>query len=198
MENTTNSVRLRGVLASPPQFSHAGRNELFYIFSLSVERLSGTSDRINIVARSELLDCLEIKESSKIEVAGELRSFNNRSGRGSRLVISVFAYEISFTDGEDLNRVELCGALCKPPNLRRTPMGREICDLMLAVPRRYGRSDYLPCIAWGKLAEEVSCLEVGERICLTGRVQSRKYIKTEGLESGERTAFEVSVVSLDE
>jgi single-strand DNA-binding protein len=198
LENTTNNVRLRGVLASPPRFSHAGRNELFYIFTLSVERLSGTPDHINIIARSDLIDCLEIEESSKIEVAGELRSFNNKSGRGSRLVITVFAYEISFTEGEDINCVELCGALCKPPNLRRTPMGRDICDLMLAVPRRYGRSDYLPCIAWGKLAEEVSGLGVGERISLMGRIQSRKYIKSDGADTAERTAFEVSVVSLEE
>ena len=198
MENISNSVRLRGVLASPPRFSHTGRNEVYYIFTLSVERLSGTADNINIIARADMLDGLELSENEKIEVVGELRSFNNRSGQGSRLVITVFAREISFSDGDFENTVELCGVLCKLPNLRRTPMGREICDLMLAVPRRYGRSDYLPCIAWGRLAEATAELGVGDRISLRGRIQSRKYTKTDADGSTERTAFEVSVISLDD
>ena len=129
---------------------------------------------------------------------GELRSFNNKSGKGSKLVISVFAREISFTGEEDKNSVILIGTLCKPPNLRRTPMGREICDLMLAVNRKYGRSDYLPCIAWGRNAELASTWSVGKEIKITGRIQSRKYIKIENGEGIEKVAFEVSVISFED
>jgi single-stranded DNA-binding protein len=103
---------------------------------------------------------------------------------------------MSFTDDEDKNSVSLTGAVCKKPNLRKTPMGRQICDIMLAVNRRYGRSDYLPCIAWGRLAENASELKIGDTITLEGRIQSRKYIKTENGIATERTAFEVSIVSI--
>ena len=133
---TGNYAMLRGVLHSPPRFSHQSREERFYRFSLDVSRLSGTVDTIQVIARSGLLEALEPGGGSKLCVAGEMRSFNNKSGVGPRLVITVFARELWFDDGEDENVVELRGALCKPPNLRVTPLGREICDLMLAVRRR--------------------------------------------------------------
>ena len=154
---TGNYAMLRGVLHEPPRFSHQSREERFFRFSLDVSRLSGTVDTIQIIARSTLLETLEPGGGSKLCVAGELRSFNNKSGVGPRLVITVFARELWFDDGEDENVVELCGVLCKAPNLRVSPMGREICDLMLAVRRRYGRSDYLPCIAWGSSARAAAC-----------------------------------------
>ena len=193
---TGNYAMLRGVLHSPPRFSHQSREERFYRFSLDVSRLSGTVDTIQVIARSGLLEALEPGGGSKLCVAGEMRSFNNKSGVGPRLVITVFARELWFDDGEDENVVELRGALCKPPNLRVTPLGREICDLMLAVRRRYGRSDYLPCIAWGNCARAAARWDVGAAVWLTGRIQSRAYLKTENGETVEKTAYEVSVIHI--
>lgn len=193
---TVNSVELRGSAAGAPQFSHEIRGEKFYSFPLEVERLSGAVDRLNIIARDELLRALTIDGREKLTVRGELRSFNNKSGVGSRLVISVFARELAFEDGEDVNLVQLTGTLCKPPNIRVTPMGREICDLMLAVNRRYGRSDYLPCIAWGLRAREAAEWAVGDKLTLTGRIQSRRYIKLIEGEQVEKTAFEVSITEM--
>lgn len=193
---TGNYAMLRGVLHSPPRFSHQSREERFYRFSLDVSRLSGTVDTIQVIARSGLLEALEPGGGSKLCVAGELRSFNNKSGVGPRLVITVFARELWFDDGEDENVIELRGALCKPPNLRVTPLGREICDLMLAVRRRYGRSDYLPCIAWGNCARAAARWDVGAAVWLTGRIQSRAYLKTENGETVEKTAYEVSVIHI--
>ena len=194
---SNNYAELCGTLGACPVYSHTLRDEVFYTFPLEVERLSGTADRINIILRRELMESLELEERSHIAVRGELRSYNNKSGVGSRLVITVLARQIYFTDEEDRNIVLLRGALCREPNLRRTPMGREICDLMLAVNRRYGRSDYLPCIAWGRCAQLASRLGVGSPLCLTGRIQSRNYIKNENGEAIEKTAFEVSAVEID-
>ena len=192
-----NRVELLGSVGAPPRFSHESRGEKFFCFPLEVERLSGTVDRLNVIAKDELLAALVVDGQGKLAVRGELRSFNNKSGVGSRLVISVFARELAFADGEDANLVQLTGTLCKPPNIRVTPMGREICDLMLAVNRRYGRSDYLPCIAWGARAREAAAWSVGDRLSLTGRIQSRQYIKLIDGQQVEKTAFEVSITELE-
>lgn len=198
-ENTSrNFAQLTGVISTPPVFSHAGRGETFYTFPMEVARLSGATDTVNVIARNELIEGLELIESEKICVTGELRSFNNKSGEGAKLVITVFAKEICLCDGEDSNIVRLTGTLCKPPNLRMTPMGRDICDLMLAVNRRYGRSDYLPCITWGLKAREAADWGVGTVVSLEGRIQSRSYIKIIGGEPVEKTAFEVSVTEISE
>ncbi len=198
-ENTcTNFARLIGVMSAPPAFSHASRGESFYTFALDVARLSGTTDTINIVARSELLSAVEACDTEKLCITGELRSFNNKSGEGAKLVITVFAKEILPCDENDLNLICLTGTLCKPPNLRVTPMGRDICDLMLAVNRKYGRSDYLPCITWGLKAREASYWDTGTTVSLEGRIQSRRYIKLIGGEAVEKTAFEVSVTEIEE
>lgn len=194
---TNNYTELCGVLAGKPVFSHTLHNEVFYTFPLGVERLSGTIDTINVLVRQELLETLEIGEYQHILVKGELRSYNNKSGQGSRLIITVLAKQITLTNEDDRNIVMLRGTICKPPNLRRTPMGREICDIMLAVNRQYGRSDYLPCIAWGRYAQTVSELTVGSVINLTGRIQSRQYIKNENGQPVEKTAFEVSAVEIE-
>jgi single-strand DNA-binding protein len=193
-----NRVRLRGVLAEKPHFSHESRGERFYQFPLDIQRLSGTVDRINIIAREQLLKSLEVEEASKISMVGELRSFNNRSGVGPKLVITVFARELYFDEGEDINTVRLKGTLCKAPSHRITPMGREISDLMLAVNRRYGRSDYLPCIVWGMRAREAGQWSVGTVVSLEGRIQSRKYIKNIDGKPVEKTAFEVSVIGIEQ
>ena len=161
--SVNNYAMLRGVLREPPRFSHENRSERFFRFSLDVCRLSGAVDTIHIIAREALLEALEPKGCEKLCVRGELRSFNNRSGVGARLVISVFAREIWLDDGADENVIELTGVLCKAPNYRITPMGREICDLMLAVRRRYGRSDYLPLLSRKK---EVRTLPSAEKTCV--------------------------------
>ena len=188
-----NRAELRGVLAAAPAYSHTSRGERFYVFPLETRRLSGTADTINVIARESLLNSAEVLEAGRIHVAGELRSFNNRSGVGAKLVISVFARSIALEDGEDINRVELSGTLCKTPVLRVTPLGRDICDIMLAVNRRCGRSDYLPCICWGRRAREYSRLATGDRLSLVGRIQSRRYIKLIDGEGVEKTAYEVSI-----
>lgn len=190
---------LCGTVAEPPVLSHTSgeNNERYVTFPLEIERLSGALDRINIVARETDVAALELTGEPRLTVMGEVRSFNNKSGQGSRLVITVFAKAMEFTDAPDANSVELIGALCKEPTLRKTPMGRQICDVILAVNRRYGRSDYLPCIAWGRTAQELAECSVGDTVALTGRLQSRKYIKTTQDYSEERTAYEISIVTLN-
>ncbi len=198
-ENTSrNYAQLIGVMAAAPVFSHASRGETFYTFPIEVARLSGATDTVNVIVRDELMSALEVTDSQKLCIIGELRSFNNKSGEGAKLVITVFAKEISLCNCEDMNLVRLIGTLCKPPNLRMTPMGRDICDLMLAVNRRYGRSDYLPCITWGLKAREAAEWDIGSVVSLEGRLQSRSYIKIVGGEPVEKTAFEVSVTDISE
>ncbi|MDR3209364.1 MAG: single-stranded DNA-binding protein [Oscillospiraceae bacterium] len=200
LDMTNNNIaELCGSIAEAPRFSHVGGAEEYLTFPLEIERLSGALDKINVVARKADLDALTPDGESKLRVTGEVRSYNNKRGEGSRLVITVLAKELCFAAyAEDQNVVRLAGVLCKTPTLRKTPMGRQICDVMLAVNRKYGRSDYLPCIAWGKCAVELASRAVGERVTLTGRIQSRKYIKATEAGTEERTAFEVSIVSLDE
>lgn len=194
MEQNQNYVELWGTVAQACVFSHENHGQHFYKFPLQVERLSGQIDTPVIVVSESMLPLLSVGEH--IRVTGQLRSFNNKSGQGSRLVITVFAQTVEPGDETSFNRILLSGVLCKPPTLRRTPLGRSICDVILAVNRRYGRADYLPCIAWGQLALQVSEMSVGERLTLEGRVQSRTYTKL--LENGteERTAFEVSIMQL--
>lgn len=191
-----NYAMLRGVLSQAPLFSHESRGEQFYQFPLEVCRLSGVADTVNVIIRQELAESIEPESAGKLCVSGELRSFNNKSGVGPKLIITVFAKELWFDDGDDENIIELTGTICKQPNLRVTPMGREICDLMIAVNRRYGRSDYLPCIAWGVRARESAGWPVGTVVSLNGRIQSRKYTKTIDGETVEKTAYEVSVIDI--
>ncbi|MBE6970107.1 MAG: single-stranded DNA-binding protein [Ruminococcaceae bacterium] len=193
---SSNLVSLIGLPCAIPAFSHESRRELFYTFPLRIDRLSGYSDRLNIIVRQEMLAELSQCAGGYVHIGGELRSFNNRSGVGSRLVITVFAKEISAAEESWENSVELAGTICKPPTLRQTPLGREICDILLAVNRRYGRSDYLPCITWGQNARLASQLQVGDRLVLLGRLQSREYIKNVDGEALRRTAFEVSINEL--
>lgn len=192
-----NKAVLRGVVAEAPIFSHENHGVLYDTFPLSVLRLSGAEDRVNVVAARPLLDACPAAPGGTLEITGEVRSFNNRGGQGSRLVITLYARSLEQARGEHINKLELAGVLCKPPILRRTPLGRDICDLMLAVNRRYGRSDYLPCIVWGALAQRCGALSVGEGVKLEGRFQSRTYQKVTDGVSRERTAFEISVMKLE-
>lgn len=195
---SSNRVRLCGVSADAPVLSHENRAERFYTFPLEVERLSGAVDRINIILRESLLSPARSAVYRPLAVEGELRSFNNRSGQGSRLVITVFARELSLPAAPVWeNTVELEGTLCRPPTLRSTPMGREISDLMLAVNRHYGRSDYLPCIAWGGNARRAASWGVGTRLRLQGRIQSREYTKSLEGQTVRRVAYEVSASEIE-
>ena len=192
-----NRALLCGTVAGEPVLSHENHGVSYDVFPLSVPRLSGAEDRLNVVAARPLLTDCPLAPGDRVEVQGEVRSFNNRTGPGSRLVITLFARSLSPTRAEPANCLELSGVLCKPPILRRTPLGREICDLMLAVNRKYGRADYLPCIAWGTLAQRCGGLHVGDGVKLEGRLQSRSYQKVVDGVTQDRTAFEVSVMHLE-
>lgn len=191
-----NQIFLRGYVAEAPRFSHESHGTEYDTFPLSVPRLSGTADVLNILAPRTSLTALRPIPGEELELTGEVRSYNNRSGTGSRLVISVLARAMTRSDGPPANELTLSGVLCKPPNHRRTPLGRDICDLLLAVNRKYGRADYLPCIAWGSLAVAGSELSVGNRLRLEGRLQSRIYHKELNGESIPRTAYEVSIMTM--
>ena len=193
-----NRIVLHGRVCQAPVPSHTNHGESYLKFPLAVCRLSGAEDRVNVVASAALLERCPLTEGEELSVEGEVRSFNNRTGPGSRLVITLFARSLSPTRAEPANCLELSGVLCKSPILRRTPLGREICDLMLAVSRRYGRADYLPCIAWGALAQSCGQLSVGDPLRLEGRLQSRTYQKLVDGVPQDRTAFEVSIMQLAE
>ena len=197
MTQENNQVRLCGTMAGPPRYSHSAGGQDFFTLPLEVRRLSGSSDVLNIVLRRGQLDAVEAAERERLLVRGELRSYNNRRGEGARLVLTVLARELSLTDESDDNRVVLTGTLCKEPKLRVTPLGRDICDLLLAVNRRGGRSDYLPCICWGSRAREAGLWTVGTPLHLEGRFQSRRYMKLceDGLR--QRVAYEVSAATAE-
>ena len=198
METYTENNFLRLVGApGRPEPSHVCRGEVFYLLPLSVRRLSGTEDELPLLLRRRQLEALELGGGERLCVGGALRSYNNRGGALPRLRLTVLARTACFCDGPDENRVLLAGALCRPPSLRRTPLGREICDLMLAVNRSYGRSDYLPCICWGAAAREAARWPVGARVRLEGRFQSRSYVKLTDEGPVSRTAFEVSAAAIE-
>lgn len=193
-----NFARLRGTLAGPITLSHQNRQERFFRIPLRTERLSGAEDVVNVLARERLLQA-DLQAAERLDVTGEIRTFNNSSGVGAKLVISLFARRLTLSDEDtDENLVLVTGTICKPPVLRRTPLGREICDLMLAVNRHYGRSDYLPCLVWGERAHAAAEWSVGTEVSLAGRFQSRTYHKV--LPDGtveERTAYEISVAEIE-
>ena len=190
-----NSAELCGMVDAPGVFSHRSRGVDYYSFPLLTRRLSGAEDLLNVTLPGPMLPQLP-PAGWRLSLRGEVRSFNNRSGEGSRLLLYVYAQELLPPEEEDRNTAELAGTLCREPSWRRTPMGREICDLMLAVNRRYGRSDYLPCIAWGAAAREAALWDVGDSLRLNGRIQSRRYSKTVDGETLEKTAYEVSVIGI--
>ncbi len=190
-----NRAELCGTAAALPRYSHESRGIRFYTFPLTTCRLSGTPDTVNIVLRESMLPDYDMTEAGPLRVTGELRSFNNKSGVGNRLVLTVLARELG-PGGADENHIALTGNLCKPPILRVTPMGREICDLILAVARRYRRSDYIPVIAWGQQARDIAQCAVGDKLSVRGRLQSRTYTKVIDGRAEERLAFEVSAADI--
>jgi len=192
----TNIVNLCGVSRGEAQFSHQTRNEKFYSFVLSVPRRSGIDDHLNIIVPEPALAGLDTSEGAQLHITGQLRSYNNKSGQGSKLIISVYAVSIENTEDPPENDVTLTGMICRVPVLRKTPLGREICDFTLAVGRRYGRVDYLPCIAWGSVARMCVGIESGAAVACQGRIQSRTYIKRFETQNVEKTAFEISCATV--
>ena len=199
MENPNNRIVAAGHLEDSPVLSHEVMNEPFYTGTLLVKRLSGTIDRLPVTLPGKLLACMPPYEGQMLMISGQVRSYNKVVDGAGRLMVTLFAQNISDAQENDpLNRVTLTGALCKPTIYRSTPFGREICDMMLAVNRAFGKSDYIPCITWGRSARFAAKLNVGDKIMLTGRLQSRAYQKQ--MPDGnviEKTAYEVSVGHLE-
>ena len=197
-----NQVSIIGKVASSFTFSHQVFGEGFYLVDVLVKRLSDSDDRIPLMVSERLVDVSQDYEGEYIMVQGQFRSYNRHEEKKNRLVLSVFVRELSFVEEADesikTNQIFLDGYICKPPVYRKTPLGREIADLLLAVNRPYGKSDYIPCICWGRNARYASAFEVGGHVLLWGRIQSREYIKKLGEnETEKRTAYEVSVSKLE-
>lgn len=197
-----NQATLSGRIVSPFRFSHEVFGEGFYLFDLSVGRLSESCDVIPVMASERLLNIQENQIGKFAEINGQFRSYNYHSDNKNRLLLSVFAREITLTDEEPENckpnSIFLDGYVCKKPVYRKTPLGREIADLLLAVNRPYGKSDYIPCICWGRNARFADSFAIGGHIQLWGRIQSREYQKKLSETVIEkRIAYEVSVSKLD-
>lgn len=192
-----NSIVIRGSLLELPQFSHENHGRRFYRFILEVPRLSGAVDLLPVIAKEETLFRLDPTAGDMLTVTGQIRTHNLRQEGTRHLLIFVFATEILAEDGEPINDAYIQGTLCRPPTYRRTPLGREICDVMLAVPRAFHRADYLPCILWGRTAQEISACQVRDRIEIHGRLQSRIYTKLTEDGAIERTAYELSALSAE-
>ena len=197
-----NQVTIMGKVATEFSFSHEGFGEGFYMVEVEVKRLSNSEDRIPLMISERLIDVTQDYTGEYIMVHGQFRSYNRHEEQKNRLVLSVFVREISFMeeepDGTKTNSIWLDGYICKEPIYRKTPLGREIADLLLAVNRPYGKSDYIPCICWGRNARYASGFEVGEHVQLLGRIQSREYVKRiSDTETEKRVAYEVSVSKLE-
>ena len=197
-----NQVTIMGEVISDFSYSHEIFGEGFYMVDVRVQRLSESFDIIPIMVSERLLDVNADYKGMFISVSGQFRSYNRHEERKNRLVLSVFAREVEFVDEVEesarTNQIYLDGFICKEPIFRKTPLGREIADLLLAVNRPYGKSDYIPCICWGRNARYANNFKVGERCAIWGRIQSREYMKKLDEENVEkRVAFEVSVSKLE-
>ncbi len=200
-----NRVCIIGEIVSEFTFSHEVFGEGFYIANVSVNRLSDMVDVIPLMISERLIDVTKDYRGMKIEVAGQFRSYNRHEGTKNKLVLSIFVRELRFIEEDEMpeeqsksNQIFLDGFVCKSPIYRKTPLGREIADVLVAVNRPYGKSDYIPCIAWGRNARFAGGLEVGSHLQVSGRVQSREYTKKIGEDEVERrVAYEVSVSKID-
>ncbi len=197
-----NQVIIAGEIVSGFTYSHEVYGEGFYMVEVAVNRLSNYADYIPVMVSERLIDVTENYEGQYISVVGQFRSYNRHEEKKNRLVLSVFAREIEFTGepGEDVksNQIFLDGYICKEPIYRKTPLGREIADLLIAVNRSYGKSDYIPSICWGRNARYAAGFAVGEHVQIWGRIQSREYVKKlNEFETEKRIAYEVSVSKID-
>lgn len=198
-----NQITVMGKIVSGFSYSHEIYGEGFYMTDVSVERTSGSCDMIPVMVSDRMMDVKEDYTGKLVCVTGQFRSYNLHERNRNRLVLSVFAREISFIEEVETlskaNQIFLDGYVCKEPIYRKTPLGREITDLLLAVNRPYGKTDYIPCICWGRNARYASSFRVGERYAIHGRIQSREYMKklADGTEE-VKTAYEVSVAKVEE
>lgn len=194
-EETTNFVEISGIIENVPVFSHEIEGEKFFEFQIEVDRLSHSKDSVPITISERAFYGQELKAGDFVKILGEYRSFNKAEGPRSRLMLYVFAKEIEIWEEKTfVNEVKLSGFLCKEPIYRKTPFGREICDVLLAVNRtNYHKSDYVPCILWGRNARFMANQSIGCKIEIVGRIQSRNYTKTH--EDGtieQKVAYEIS------
>ena len=193
-----NRAYVAGEVISAPVFSHEVLGERFYDVVLSVKRLSDRADEIPVTVSDRLMQDASLEVGTRLGVSGQLRSYNKQADGRSKLVLRVFARELDDGESDTPNRIELEGYVCKPPAYRTTPFRREICDMLLAVNRAYNKSDYIPAIAWGRNAKYAGEFAVGDKVAVSGRIQSRTYQKV--LPDGsteERVAYEVSVSQLE-
>ena len=197
-----NKVSVIGEIVSDFSFSHEVFGEGFYMVDVAVSRLSQQADVIPLMISERLVDVSQNYRGQTVEAIGQFRSYNRHEGVKNRLMLSVFVREIhfieEFTDYTKTNQIFLDGYICKLPIYRKTPLGREIADLLLAVNRPYGKSDYIPCISWGRNARYAAGFTVGTRVRIWGRVQSREYTKKlSDTECEKRVAYEVSISKLE-
>ena len=197
-----NQVMIAGEIISDFTFSHEVYGEGFYMVDVAVNRLSNFADYIPVMVSERLLDASKDWKGQYISVVGQFRSYNRHEEKKNRLVLSVFARELSLVQevDEDVksNQIFLDGYICKEPIYRKTPLGREIADLLIAVNRSYGKSDYIPCICWGRNARFASTFEVGTHVQIWGRIQSREYVKKiNDTDVEQRIAYEVSVSKIE-
>lgn len=195
-----NSVKISGVIFSEPEFNNTQYGESFYKMMILTERNSGTNDLVPVLISDRLINIREKHYGKYINITGQFRSYNEHEEKKNKLILYVFVKECEFVDkhGEDdVNYIELTGFICKEPVYRKTPLGREIADLLIAVNRPYGKSDYIPCICWGRNARFVSKLCVGSQCKIIGRIQSREYTKTSDEMIKIKMAYEVSISQLE-
>lgn len=197
-----NKVVISGTVASVPEFSHEVYEEMFYTFMLDTPRLSEVCDTVRITMSEKFMTGDGVSVGDRVRIEGQFRSYNNFTNVGNRLILTVFVKDIEKTDANDeeqsVNSICLNGYICKQPIYRTTPFGREIADILLAVNRSYNKSDYIPCIAWGRNAKYAENLNIGDNVIIKGRIQSREYQKKiSETEVENKTAFEVSVARLD-
>lgn len=198
-----NQVSIVGEIVTEFRYSHEVYGEGFYMVDVSVNRLSNFADYIPLMVSERLIDTSKSYIGQRIHVSGQFRSYNRHEEVKNRLVLSVFVRELEFIEGDDpeevkSNEIFLDGYICKTPIYRKTPLGREIADLLIAVNRSYGKSDYIPCICWGRNARFSSGFEVGAHVQIVGRIQSREYVKKISEDEVEkRIAYEVSVSKID-
>ena len=202
IERETNLAQLLGTVEEAPQFSHRSFGEQFFEMKLAVARRSGYLDITPVIISERLMLSGRPQEGDRVSITGQIRTYNKEEDGRNRLIITVFTREFHPAEPEeiyDVNQIQLEGFLCKDPVRRTSPLGREICDLMVAVNRMYNKSDYIPCIAWGRNAGYAGILSVGDPISLTGRIQSREYKKRDEEGNVElRVAYEVSVLKIED
>jgi hypothetical protein len=197
-EINNNKAFITGKVIGEPEYSHEVMGEGFYNIQVEVKRLSEQCDLIPVTVSERLLFGFDTLDGAMVSISGQFRSYNKLEDNKSRLILTLFARELTEPDySRNPNSIEITGYVCKPPIYRVTPFKREICDLLIAVNRAYNKSDYIPCIAWGRNARFAGNFAVGERVTVTGRIQSREYQKTVDDETTTKIAYEVSVSKIN-